>query len=453
MPSPSAFPDASCGRVPADAGAMPGRELGRGRRAVAGSRRRAWLWARGVGVGVGRGLGCRREGWARRREGSVTPIGSQVPGTERSEPRPPRSDGRRRPPTRVFAPNASTVHVSASPADCARSGPPDQLRPSPGIARSMISSPGFASREHHPSRSPQAMRSRRDDASFRHAARRATRPFPAPGAPFIQSRSTGPSMPGILPAAEYCQTVYPRPAQRPPGTSGRAHVPVRHPEGMPLLREPRRVAHEAVPEVVARVDHRPHTRARVHAGEPCLRPGSELPWRQSPGLLDVEHRERRLPRARRHDVEEVIGFRSRVPAGEARLREVIGADGEAVLPRTGCVAPVLTVPVVVPERRAHDHESDGRRGDRAPIDPALVLGDVDARHFGAGDSRRLRQRLSTRQSTRARPGRRRVSSVVRPTPWNFHPPITPAPTSAWRSTYTCAAPPSWGFFDRTGTEP
>ncbi len=167
-----------------------------------------------------------------------------------------------------------------------------------------------------------------------------------------------------------------------PGNVGRVHVPVRDPERMPSAPEPRRVPHEAAPEVVARVDHRSDTRPGLHAVQPRLGPGSQLLGREPSGLFDVEDG-KHIPRGHVGHTEEMIGFVARIPGGEVGLGEVIGAHDQPVLGRARVVPRVPSVLISVPERRAHDDEADGRGGDRRPVDPPLVLGDVDAVHPGA----------------------------------------------------------------------
>ena len=168
------------------------------------------------------------------------------------------------------------------------------------------------------------------------------------------------------------------------GDVGGADIPVRDPQRMPTVPEPRGVAHEPAPEVVAGVDHRADARPRMDTIQPCLRPDPELLGREPTRLLDVEDGQN-VSRPHSRDSQEVVGLAARVPKPERGLREVVGPDDEAVRGRTRDVLRVPLVPVPVPERRAHDHEADGRRGDRRPLDPPLVLRNVDTRYSGSGD--------------------------------------------------------------------
>ena len=193
-------------------------------------------------------------------------------------------------------------------------------------------------------------------------------------------------MPAIRP---YRRPLPDRVAPSPPaatGHVGRAHVPMRHPQRVVAPGERRRVPHGAVPEGVARIDHRPHPGALVHALEPRRSPGPELSRAQPTRLLDVEHGDDVAGSEADH-VEEVVGFDARIAAGEAGLRVVVGAHDEPVPSGTGDVACVPAVAVVVPERRPEDREAHGGRGDRSPVDPSLILGDVDARDLRPGDRR------------------------------------------------------------------
>jgi hypothetical protein len=102
--------------------------------------------------------------------------------------------------------NAVSVQVEASPAEAHAPVHRTSRVPPRALARSVIVSPGLTRREHHPNRPPHAIRSAvMTPPSAGCTVIDAT--VPVARLPLIQSRSTGPSIPAILPVADHCQTV------------------------------------------------------------------------------------------------------------------------------------------------------------------------------------------------------------------------------------------------------
>ena len=156
----------------------------------------------GAGAGAGLGSGVGVDGEPGREPASELPGAS---GTVRASVT-AASFGRPNTAATTLSPNAVTTHVGTSPADSHAPSHRMNRAPSSGTARSAIGSPGLTRRAHDPFPPPQARRSPVTiPLSVGRTAIDATVPWER--FPFIQSRSTGPSMPAIRPTADHCQIV------------------------------------------------------------------------------------------------------------------------------------------------------------------------------------------------------------------------------------------------------
>ena len=156
----------------------------------------------GAGAGAGLGSGVGVDGEPGREPASELPGASgtvRAFGTATSVGRPKTAET-------TLSPSAVTTQVETSPAGS--HAPPHRRNraPSSGTARSAIASPGLTRRAHDVCTPPQA---RRSPVTIPRSAGRTTTDATVPRErfPFIQSRSTGPSMPAIRPAADHCQIV------------------------------------------------------------------------------------------------------------------------------------------------------------------------------------------------------------------------------------------------------
>ena len=197
--------------------------------------------------------------------------------------------------------------------------------------------------------------------------------------------------------------------ERPPVTTPvargghrRPDAPMRDPQGVAVVGEPRRVTEVRAPEMRARVDHRAHAGPAVHASQPRAYPVRQLSDGEAVVLLDVQRR-KHVTGCVLCDGDEVVGLSPRIACGEADLRPVIGTDDQPVRGGLGQILREPGIDVRGPARRSHDHEPRLRRRDRGPVDVALPQRDVDPRHpLACGHGARSRDDGEDRRDQRDR---------------------------------------------------